>query len=565
MSGESMPKIITQERVTSKFLRRTRTLGARDLADFAGWLSSHRSNISTSFAMRPCVVEGLQVKAQGVPNMTVQIETGMGFVSTGGASSPIGAGATNEDSNFVMLNKRTATASQVITAADPTNIRYDLIELMPTASPATVGVDESQVVDIYDTGTDTYIPTGAPQPVMVHGEPDVVYTAGVAGAANSCPSPTAGRLPVGVVRVLAAATTITQQDILDVRVFLGELLDSAGLNPSWIDTEEFSIDLPAGGTNERKAVINLDVQVRGLRGSFRTDALFQLDNTAGTKAYESFLDPTFNDFAVYTGWVYFYMVVADDKGLRYSRARCTTEVDVAGGDFSHAGALTISKVAPSLAGGSLAPSGAFRTPTRCGNSPVGGALSKAVCVGVMWWQSTRLQHGIRMVNGQASFVEDDNLLPACFFGAWTHVAAGAASAYQISSFQADLTLASNPKGPLTFDIYSILAIATPAISTQQRLRVYEKKATDASESKLIGLFEQGSFTGGLSTQARAYIFKDVPVSRISTERGTVTNGVMIRLESGGPLGTAHSSELSAGAPPTTKLVGYRWPQGPVVA
>jgi len=568
MAGESQVVFYNDlERGDPTDVQRVGKLASRDLHDILGYLSSHRSVDQTaSVGVRGAVVDGLRVTAQSVPNMTVQVEVGMATIPESGTSGVVGSPvATDVDSNVRLVNKRYASAgaSSVAVTAAGASMRYDLIEIGPaTSSPDAVEKDEERTVDLYNTTLKRFLPSGTPRIKMRHGEGEVFYTAGTPG--GSAPTPTAGRMPIAVLRVRVGATSITQQDIFDARIFLAELLDGGGQSDSYIRTGELSVDVPSDATDARVTFANLDVSVRGIRGAFRTATPFQLDITAGSIAYNSFLDPNFSDFASYTGWVYFWLVVTDDNGIRYSRASCTTEVDVGGSEFAHVGALVVSKIAPVLTNGSLAPAAALKTPNRTGNATCTPGTGRAVCLGAMWWQSSKFQHGMRKLGAHATFSEDDGLLPACFFGAWTHVSAGGAGTTQTSTFQADLTLASNPKGPVSLDVWAQLTMNQPTPKNcVQRYRAWEFKATDASPSKLLNVLETNGPVESASSFQRHMLWRGLPVSRISTRRDSSTNGVKVQFDS--VSGTSHSTEFASGTPPTTKLLGYAWPEGPVVA
>lgn len=547
--------------------RRVGKLAGRDLADVLGYLSAHRGlDEGPGLGVRPAVIDGLEVTAQASPNMTVAISVGFGLAPASGTTGVVGSPpATTVDSNVRLVNKRNVTPAQAISTAPGSGIRYDLIEIGPAVtSPDTVEVDETRSVDLFDTTLKRFLPSGTPRIKMRHGEGEIFCTPGASGT-SPAPTPTAGRIPIAVVRVKAGATSITQADILDVRQYLAELARGAE-HSSTLRTEELTIDFPADASAARKAVINLEGVVRGIKCAFRTDAA--MDFADGTLFRGSFLDPNFSDFGTFTGWTYLYVIAADDRGFRYSRAHVPgTELDVAGADWSHAGALVISKIAPSLANGSLAPSAAIKTPILIGNSTCTPGTGKAVCVGVVWWQSGTIQHGIRMVGGRARFGINDSFLPALFVGTWSIVAAGAAATTQTTTLAADFDTANNPKGPLAVDVwlnYGVSQGGTPK-TCNMLMRLYQFKTGDAALGALCGVRNHVNPTDAASLHDKIELFEDVPVARVSSLRGTTTDGMKLVCDA--IAGTAHTVGLRSpgGFPPVTKLAGYRWPQGAIVA
>lgn len=559
MAGESKPVIGTDlESISPAFLNRLATLRGRDIADVIGLLSSKRS-VDHTLGQQPraCVIDGFDVSAQIVPGMTLQVGLGVGYVPASGTTGVVGSPQTLEDSNVVMLNKRTLSAAVAIGAADPSLDRWDLIEVKATATPATVGVDDSETVMLWSDAINDFVASSTPRAVMTHGEPDVIVTPGTPGA-NLVPATTAGRIPIAVVRVPAAATAITQGLILDVRQYLSDLAQAQADAPSWLDVEEFIIDTAA---STPLIAIRANGRIKGVPFAIRTDAPLAYNASL-------MLDPN-SSLAGVTGWIYVYAVAQDDKGYRYSRSRVTNAVDSlvsAGGDFSHCGLFVISTTAPSLTNGSLAPSSSIKTPLAYGSSVAGlSGTGRVMCIGCFYMNSGSFVGGLRMVRGKAE-IQAYATAPALALSTgatptWVTETA------QVSALYADFAATGNPQGPVAYDVSAIFPCDNANDASAARLiQAFAKNAASTTTTTLLAATTDRVAAAGMSYTNGHLVVRDVPVARFPENRGTTRDGFYLKsivTAAGAISGTGHGFTNPATSAPTFLLVGYRWPQGAV--
>jgi hypothetical protein len=584
MAGQTQPIAISLESIKQKYARRLGALAARDLHEMLGLLSSVRHmEKMIGRTVRSFVVDGFDVTPLGSPGMNVTIGTGIGFALASGASDYLNTSSLIvEDATGTMINKRTISSPSAAIANNPSGgIRYDLIELAPTASPATVGVDEQSTADLYVAATNTFQPNPSGlTPTMTHGEPDIIVTTGAANGPP--PAATAGRLPIAVIRVLPSATQINAQDIYDIRTFLA---DYAGQGPSApktrIDTSEITLDVAAGTTTATAQ--NFSLWSTGICGGipFGIEMPQTLDLQYGTTPWGQFMDSTTQariTALTTTPWLYIYMVSADDLGYRYSRSSIT---DVSfGAAFSHCGAICISHIPPSLTNGSLAPSAALHLSGGMGQGTVTpGFAGRAVCVGVIPFDSTnkKFSASLRASKGAARLYVDagNTIYPATTLqiaqGSTTLGTEATSSNVAYRTAQADITApgtgaGANPYGPVALDLVVIVSFsACPTGGYQRVLNVRSGTAAEAAASKAPADHAFGTI--GITTTGNDSHVLDVrgfPTARTPAVRGTTPTGLNVLSSVMFPTGSA-----TTGYNPFTQLAatitGYTWPHGPVNA
>jgi hypothetical protein len=564
MSGQSRPRILHLERIGDVFLNRLAALGARDLHDLLGYLSNVRGlDQLLGVGVRGAIVDGLNVVAQAVPDMTVQVGLGLAVIPAPGTTGVVPSPQTGADSNFLFVNKRLLTVAQPINPPPPGSFRWDLLEIGPGA---TEFVDDSQVVDLYDVPGKKFIPTATPQPVMTHDEGRVFYTPGAAGGTLPAPSP--GRVPIAAVLVFAGMTAITQDRVFDLRVFLSELASRGrGDPPSELDVAELAIDAPAGGspTAAQKFSCHARAVVRGRACGFSTSAA-PLDLALG-KDFLDFCDRNTRT-RIFTGtapdWLYAYLVAEDDQGFRLSRTDVPAiGVAPTGNRFSHAGVLVWSHVPPSLAdGGSLAPSAPLAIPETYATGTVTPGKGHAVCVGCASYGATAFAFltGVRSYRGQASTVA-----PAGFFVPVTPVptAEVMVGSTGISAVQIGWPT-SAPVGPLAYDALIVLTALNPVGAGAQRMFLFYEKDPGVPTVDAARAIVESSVHTGASSSRVATVVRGLEAGRMPSERSKRSGvSVICRVAYGSGGGGSGLSTVPANH--AFSIVGWRWPQGPVKA
>lgn len=566
MGQESRPNIQDLERVRYDFLLALAQLPARDVHDALAYLASPRAvDQASGIAMRAVVLDGLVVTAQTVPNMSVQIGFGIAFVPVASSVSPVGTPQdTSLASNFQLINKRIATASQAINAAGA-GTRYDLIELVPG-----INNDTLQTVDFWDAATLRFLPSGSTQAVVLHGEPTIVYTAGSLG--GTIPAPTAGRVPIAVVRVKTGQVSVLQSDIFDLRPLLADVLRARAQHDTVINVGEVTCDVAEGAltaTSVQLAAFHVDGIVKGVSASVRTVAPLDI-RLAGNMPIFFDKDTLANITASGgPGWLWIYLVSADDQGYRMSRGAVPDEL--AATTFSHSGWLLFSHVAPSLANGSLAPASALKLPALLGNGVCTPGTGKAVAVGCHFFGSSQYTNaGLRLIGNRGQLVR--NAASATFAGAVTIVAEGTGTTTTSSQY-ADFAYGASgvPKGPVAVDllmqVYFKNASGQPGPG-QRRINVYESLGATASLGRTHANVET---TWGSAYNAPAGSYRmtrfsvpDFPLARIPDKRDASLTGITVNLEIDyNNVSASGNGFQAAGSTFDAYISGYRWPTGPV--
>ncbi len=564
MAGQSRPQILNLERIGDVFLNRIAALIPRDLHDLLGYLSSHRGlEQLPGVGVRAVVVDGLNVLAQTVPDMTVQVQLGMALVPTPGTSGVVGSPQTNPDSNFQILSKRLVTVAVPIAPAPPLGFRWDLIELGPDVSDF---VDDSQIVDLYDVPGKKFVPTPTAQPVMKHGEGRVFITAGAAGA--TLPPPTPGRVPIAAILVFAGMTTITQDRIHDLRIFLSEFASRGrGDADSFIDVAELAIDRPHPATpaGVQKFSLQAEAVVRGVPCAFSTvapldfalarDFLDFLDRSARAKIFA----------ASGASWLYCYMVATDDQGYRLSRSNVTSLGGIpTTGRFSHAGMLVWSDVPPSLAdGGSLAPKTQLALPEALGNGLVTPGVGRAVCIGCAFYGplSFRFPFGVRSYRGEANIVQPGGIPLILGHAVGGEVMSGGVG---FSSVRAGWP-AEMPQGPLSYDLQiQLTALNVIGSGRQRNFFVFEYQPGATAGDELRAIHETVVPIGIAFSQIQMHA-RGLAAGRVPAERGATRTGFIVFCQTVYGTATGGAGLSTTPTDHAFGLIGYRWPNGAVRA
>lgn len=565
MSGQSRARILNLERIGDLFLNRLASLHARDLHDILGYLSSHRAvDQVPGVGVRGAVVDGLNVTAQTVPDLTVQISVGLALVPEMGTSGVVPTPQTNPDSNYVLLNKRLATLAQPISPPPPGAFRWDLLELAPAGTDF---VDDAQIVDLYDIPGKKFVPTATPQPVMIHGEGTIVYTTGAPG--GPIPAPTEGRVPIAAILIWDGMTAVTQEHIFDARIFLSESMRRGRADAaSSLDVPELAIDPSDTGTptGAQRFSLQATACVRGSSCGFSTAT--PLDLNLGRDFFD-FCDRVTRT-RIFGGtapdWMYCYLVAQDDQGLRLSRSNVPALAGVPSGNrFSHCGMLVWSHVPPSLAGGgSLAPSAPLSLAEVMGNGTVTPGKGRAVCIGATFYGATSLRflNGIRSFSGVASFVTPGGV-PLPITPSVMPEVVGGGGALGRSGVFADWP-DSAPIGPYEFDVsFALVAENAHGAGADRSIWLFEYK-TGAPAADELREMVNGTVSNASAFSLIPFVVRGLKVARVPGDRSKRTGFFafcQVYYGSGGggaglvPIASAH----------TASLVGYRWPNGPIAA
>ena len=564
MSGQTRPKILSLERIGDVFLNRLAALLPRDLHDLLGYLSSHRGlDQLPGLSVRGAVVDGLNVVAQAVPDMTVQIGVGMALAPTPGTTGVVPSPQTAPDSNYALLQKRLITVSQPIDPPPIGAFRWDLIELGPDAAEY---VDDSMVVDLYDIPGKKFVPTAVPQPVMTHGEGKVFYTAGAPG--GTIPAPTPGRVPLAAIIVYAGmAGGVTQERIFDARVLLSELVERGRADhASELDVTELAVDTSSDGTpaGVQKFSCQARATVRGVACGFATAT--PLDLNLGRDLFD-FLDRnTRTRILTASGpdWLYCYLVATDDQGFRLSRTNTTALGGVPSGNrFSHAGSLLWSHVPPSLAdGGSLAPSAPLALPESHGNGMVTPGLGRAVCIGTTFYGAAtfRFVSGLRSFSGAGSFVVLTGMPLAIAPVITGEVVTSGVGFSSVRAPWPD----SAPIGPLEYDVrFEFLAMNAVAAGADRNVFVFDHQPGIPYVDELRAIVNT-TISSILTWSKIPIVVRGLKVGRVPAERAKKT-GFYALFQVFYGTATGGSPANPTPAAHTAALLGYRWPNGPVIA
>lgn len=128
----------------------------------------------------------------------IEISAGIGFV----ASTPVSA---TYDPSVLWVELRAAVTVDLTALVDAGNPRLVTIELEPAESALV-----TTAVDVFDPGTGTFtIDPAAPR--VLGSDPTVVSTAGAAGVAPQVAAGTVGRLPIAVVKLVAAQVSFADE------------------------------------------------------------------------------------------------------------------------------------------------------------------------------------------------------------------------------------------------------------------------------------------------------------------------------------------------------------------
>ena len=116
MSGQSRPRILHLERIGDVFLNRLAALGARDLHDLLGYLSNARNLAQApGVGVRGAIVDGLNVVAQAVPDMTVQVGVGLAVLPAPGTTGVVPCPAVRLFASNTRCPERSASAISTFT------------------------------------------------------------------------------------------------------------------------------------------------------------------------------------------------------------------------------------------------------------------------------------------------------------------------------------------------------------------------------------------------------------------------------------------------------------------
>lgn len=400
MSGESTVDWYTLERLDPTDLDRISKLPARDQHDVLGYLGMQRrlGVDPATWEVQPSVIGGFNVLASG--GMDLSVSPGMAIVRDQFVSTPgiVRTPQSSVSSGVKLVNKRSAS-QHTLTAAHATLRRWDLIEVRPASSPDTTDVDELRTLDIWDSAQKRFLPTGSPQIKMRHGEGDVVITTGTAG--GTIPTPTAGRIPIAVVRIDGGATSPSV--IFDARILLderGESINTAIRSNNW---DVYGYD---GNAAQHAMNAHIEAVAGGLPVAWRNSG-GAVNPCPDNDNSGALWDPvTITNIRGGGGpnHVFLYAVSRNALGLRLSKRGYTMPASY--GTFDMRGWLVWSHVAPDVV--TMAPSDNINLPYELGGSY---ASTDAVCLGTVPFGAgigpTAALHATQMSDGRAQFVSSD--------------------------------------------------------------------------------------------------------------------------------------------------------------
>ena len=573
MSGHS--KVVSQDlmRIHLSHLDRLANLPARDRHDDLAWNSGKRGiNQSAGDNVLEGVVDGFHVTAQTVPNMSVQVGMGVAYAPSVGITNPVPSPQTLVDSAYKQLCKRAATASLAVAAAHATLNRIDLVEIAVAASSATE-TDVSETIGIYNPATKVFDAL-ASQVTMKHGEPDVFITTGTPSATPSAPALTAGRIPIAIIRVYAAVTTIRQQDIFDVRRMTSEREAMDNGDPlNELRTAELHLDVPYGATNASvlRFTANVWARVKGRQGGFVTDA--PLDMCVGAY-WAALVDWNYFSAVTTEKWWYLYLVIEDDQGLRRHRGNVNAANESVGsgasGTFSHSGVLVFSEVAPVMTNGSLAPTSTLAiSPAMGGGTCNPAGTGKAVCIGAFRRSASaqRFLYGTTMIGGKAKFgIDASSGEHPNFATTNTYTSSTSSSSIETSAIKAMFDTAgadAGPSGPLSYDLTIRLQTqgsSSTKAGAQKKFRCFETDGTNYT--RLIRTYETVNGTPALAAYMHEMVLENVGINEVPANRAT-RQGIKILCEVYPNDASVASGLNNPSVYWFARIQGYTWPQGVV--
>lgn len=247
----------TRERLVSTDLNDATTLHHRALLEAATLLASGGST------RRHGVVSGLQVTVLGV-GMDVSVGAGLALIAATSPSSDDSA------SQWVELG---SAQTVTLAAADPTNPRWDVIEIA-----AADAVELSSLRDAFNPAIGTFTPAAMDK--RRGSSPTLYATAGTAAAVPELPAGTAGRIPLAYVYVPAATATLS----LNAEILCRPMLTR---RDNLRDAPQ--VQVSGGGISADGSTAT--VVLHGARGTFDDGTPWEIDdgtvltpNTAGATA-----------------------------------------------------------------------------------------------------------------------------------------------------------------------------------------------------------------------------------------------------------------------------------------
>lgn len=572
LAGESTPIIQDLERARAKDAARFRSLAARDMQDVLAYLSAvRRVDVSRTapVAMRGAVIDGLSVSPQATPAMSVQVNTGMAMVPNGGATSPIGSPQTSEASKYVMMNFRTALAALAINTQASGSYRFDLIEIAPLDQ-----VDDSEVIEIYDEPSDSFIPTGTAQTTMQHGDAQVFLTQGTVD--TGIPTPTAGRIPIAAIRVANGATSIKSDDVIDLRVMLSEL---AAVGPGAPKAEQYtsqlSVDVPTSGlsiTSPQPMAVHTCGQVYGVPFAVHSDVELETRRAVGGPLYFDKATLALIDGGTNPQWLYCYVVTTTSQGLRLSHGIYAGDTFAGLTGYSHTGVLIWSHIAPKLTDGSLAPSGNVTLPDVFGGGIAGPGVGSALCIGVGNYTTlSRWSGAFRLSGGKGEFSKSTGYALVVVGGnpaglTFTAEGTGTVTNSIVRGFF-DTAANGNPCGATHWDVYATFMAHNATESGARRILEVFSMQDDGTPDKILGVMDQVVYEAAAGDQRINVLCPDLPVARDPSKRGT-PGGFYARADvfySTSTTGSGLKDPTLSLAAPALNVVGYRWAVGPCMA
>jgi hypothetical protein len=584
MSGQSQEAFQNLQRVTPANMANFYKLTARDLHDVLAYLSGQRHlHRGTPFGDNPMVLDGCAVAAQGVPNMTVAVGKGIAFVQVSGSSDPVGSpAATSNDSQFRILNKRTATTATAAFTAPAVSTRYDLIELAIGSSPYqdpfnAAEIDVSASVDIFDIPLQQFLPS-AVVTTQAHGEPLIVITTGAEG--GTIPNKTAGRIPIAAIRLQTTTTSITQDDIFDLRMFAADFDSSSPGDASYIDVGSLDCTLPDGALTDaspQEFFCQAEARLRGVRTSFSTIDPMEIKYDASTATQQTLYDPT--TIALIAGgsappWLYVWLVAQDDKLYRRSRANVTADLTTPS-LFSHCGLLVFSHVAPSMVSGILTPASALNLPPLAGAGTCTGGIGKAVCIGALPYggffavPAKRVIYGVRGSGGKARICRLESTSPFMPVvpttpGGTSGITVEVGTGFQlVSSLRYQWVVTSKfLVGARYFDM-RIDADFETGTNTQRLTEVFANANTDVNFGEPVLSINEVAPALSVVGDHRKFLMCSLPAAREPNNQATPNTGVAMFVTANYALISDSGSGLSASTAPSFNLLGWKWPNGRV--
>jgi hypothetical protein len=256
-----------RERPLSTDMNQQWSQSARSLREMLKYLLGVRTAVAnpTLAAGEGFLGDSFRVGPESPASMNIVVRAGYGFQNNG-ADVPVAIGSVTGLDDRSSYKPLVLNAAQTIAvpAADPTNPRIDIVEVAYDRYTT-----DSSSRDVLDTGTGQFVATLVNKTLAflqdgrtsVNGAAKINYKTGTPAGSPAAPSTTAGYIKIAEVLVDAAATSIAENKITDLRKLLF---------PNGIGMASGRVTMPATGVSLLPTLSNLqappgvDVIARGV-------------------------------------------------------------------------------------------------------------------------------------------------------------------------------------------------------------------------------------------------------------------------------------------------------------